>query len=661
MARGSGRRRKAASPAWSRIGLLFGIIALLYSTMALTSTWTPKLGLDLQGGTSVILTPRSTEPGKGVDSGAVNKAVDIIRERVNGLGVAEAEVKRNNTQIEISVPGRGRNDVVELVGQTAELRFRQVYTSAAAAPAPAAAPTAPAAAPATPTAPTATPTVPAAAAPASSPGPGASSPGPGTSASLPAVTAPSVSTTTRSDVVGAGLLAQAARTAPAGSAAPAAPAPPATAVVPPATADQPAPASADTPPADVTGRFESLTCAPSDVRSRVASTDRPTDWVASCDRSGTVKYLLMPATVVGTDVKSATAGLASSGGTTSVSTGEWVVNVSFTGGGQAKFTALTEKTIGKQVAIVLDGVVQSAPSTNDRIAGDAQISGSFTQSSAQDLANVLRYGALPLAFEQSSAESISPTLGQDSLNAGLLAGVIGLALVTLYSFMYYRALGIVVLSSLAVSGLLVYASVVLLGKWIGFTLTLAGIAGLIVSIGVTADSFVVYFERIKDEVRQNRSVRVAVDRAWPPARRTMLSADTVSFLAAAVLYVLSVGSVRGFAFTLGLSTLVDVLIMFVFTKPAVWLLVRRSFFATSRFSGLTMAAVRGQSSGTAPPSAPRLTKREKAGVAPGRAGANRASATEADTSGSDQDSPDLHSSRDPRPSWSGPSGTAQGE
>ncbi|WP_131767197.1 protein translocase subunit SecD [Candidatus Protofrankia californiensis] len=637
------------SPAWSRIGLLFGIIALLYSTMALTSTWTPKLGLDLQGGTSVILTPRSTEPGKGVDSGAVNKAVDIIRERVNGLGVAEAEVKRNNTQIEISVPGRGRNDVVELVGQTAELRFRQVYTSAAAAPAPAAAPT-------TPTAPTATPTVPAAGAPASAPVPGAS-------ASLPAVTAPSASTTTRSDVVGAGLLAQAAPTAPAGSAAPvpAASAPPATAAVPPATADQPAPASADMPPADVTGRFESLTCAPSDVRSRAASTDRPTEWVASCDRSGTVKYLLMPATVVGTDVKSATAGLASSGGTTSVSTGEWVVNVSFTGGGQAKFTALTEKTIGKQVAIVLDGVVQSAPTTNDRIAGDAQISGSFTQSSAQDLANVLRYGALPLAFEQSSAESISPTLGQDSLNAGLLAGVIGLALVTLYSFMYYRALGIVVLSSLAVSGLLVYASVVLLGKWIGFTLTLAGIAGLIVSIGVTADSFVVYFERIKDEVRQNRSVRVAVDRAWPPARRTMLSADTVSFLAAAVLYVLSVGSVRGFAFTLGLSTLVDVLIMFIFTKPAVWLLVRRSFFVTSRFSGLTMAAVCGQSSGTAPAPAPRLTKREKAAVAPGRAGANRASATEADTSGADQDSPDLHSSRDPRPSWSGPSGTAQGE
>ncbi|WP_250291489.1 protein translocase subunit SecD, partial [Frankia sp. CiP1_Cm_nod1] len=574
--------------------------------MALTSTWTPKLGLDLQGGTSVILTPRSTEPGKGVDSGAVNKAVDIIRERVNGLGVAEAEVKRNNTQIEISVPGRGRNDVVQLVGQTAELRFREVYTSGAAIPA------APATPPAASAAPTATPTVPV---------PGATHGAPGAASAPPAATTgPSPSTTTRPDVVGSGLLAQAAPTAPAGSVvpAPAASASPAPGVPPaavPAAPGQRAQPAADTPPADVVARFESLTCAPSDVRSRAAATDRPTDWVASCDRSGAVKYLLMPATVIGTDVKSATAGLASSGGTTSVSTGEWVVNVSFTGSGQTAFTKLTERTLGKQVAIVLDGVVQSAPSTNDRIAGDAQISGSFTQSSAQDLANVLRYGALPLSFEQSSAESISPTLGQDSLNAGLLAGAIGLALVTFYSFAYYRALGIVVLSSLAVSGALVYASVVLLGEWIGFTLTLAGIAGLIVSIGVTADSFVVYFERVKDEVRENRTVRVATERAWPSARRTMLSADTVSFLAAAVLYVLSVGSVRGFAFTLGLSTLIDVLIMFIFTKPVVTLLVRRPFFATSRFSGLTVAAVRGQPGEAAALAPARLARRERAAPA----------------------------------------------
>jgi preprotein translocase subunit SecD len=187
-------------------------------------------------------------------------------------------------------------------------------------------------------------------------------------------------------------------------------------------------------------------------------------------------------------------------------------------------------------------------------------------------------------------------------------------LVVIYAFLYYRGLGIVVISSLMVSAVLIYGSVVLLGELIGFTLTLAGIAGLIVAIGVTADSFVVYFERIKDEVRAGRSVRAAVDRAWPSARRTMLSADTVSFLAAAVLYILSIGSVRGFAFTLGLSTLVDVLIMFIFTKPLVTLLVRRRFFGASRFSGLTVSAVTGRA---APPRRPPGGIREPAASAAG--------------------------------------------
>nr|WP_239380544.1 protein translocase subunit SecD [Frankia sp. CIT1] len=616
--------------------------------MALTGTWTPKLGLDLQGGTSVILTPRSTEPGKGVDSGAVDKAVDIIRERVNGLGVAEAEVKRNNTQIEISVPGRGRNDVVTLVGQTAELRFRQVYTSGSAVPAPAPTP-APAPAPDQTGAPSQTPAAVPSAGPAATTQPGASPPATSTPKAASVAPRPSASTTTRSDVVSSGLLAQAASAKPAATAAAVSPAAPTPATPAPAPAADPAQAAAATPPADVIATFEALTCAPSDARSRTASTEKPSEWVAACDRNGAVKYLLMPAQVVGTDVKSATAGLASSGGTASVSTGQWIVNVSFTRDGQDKFTKLTEETIGKQVAIVLDGVVQSAPTTNDRIAGDAQISGSFNQSSAQDLANVLRYGALPLAFEQSSAESVSPTLGKDSLNAGLLAGAIGLLLVVVYSFLYYRALGIVVISSLAVSGLLVYAAVVLLGRWIGFTLTLAGIAGLIVSIGVTADSFVVYFERIKDEVRAHRSVRAAVDRAWPSARRTMLSADTVSFLAAAVLYVLSIGSVRGFAFTLGLSTLIDVLIMFIFTKPVVSLLVRRPLFASSRFSGLTVSALGARAAAgngqDGSPTAARLTRRERAPVSPGKAGGRPA----------DVRSSDSQSSR------SGPAGTGREE
>ncbi|WP_462202550.1 protein translocase subunit SecD [Frankia sp. CcWB3] len=595
MARGSARVSRGIS-VWTRLGILGGLIVVLYGLMAATGNWKPRLGLDLQGGTSVILTPRATQ-GNNVDSGAVNQAVDIIRQRVDGLGVAESEVHRTGNQIEISVPGRGRNDVVDLVGQTAELRFREVATSGQATPGPIPTPTG--------------------AVPAPTPGATGQS-APTASQSTPSIApssqAPAASNKPAAlgDGTGRGLIAQplslAAAGTPAVSAASASPV--ASAAPAPAATGSTAPAG-DSPPADVFARYESLTCAAADVRKASVSTDHPQDWTAACDRTGTTKYLLKPATVVGTDVKTASAGLQGGGGTTGVTTGQWVVNVEFTGSGQNKFTKLTESTIGKQAAIVLDGVVQSAPQTNERIPGSAQISGGFSQSEAEDLANVLRYGALPLAFERSQAESISPTLGRDSLHGGLLAGAIGLVLVIAYSFLYYRALGIVVITSLAVSGLLIYASVVLLGVAIGFTLTLAGIAGLIVSIGVTADSFVVYFERIKDEVRAGRTVRAATDRAWPAARRTMLSADTVSFLAAAVLYILSIGSVRGFAFTLGLSTLSDVVIMFIFTRPLVTLLVRRRLFSASRYSGLSPKTLGGRGGGVAPaaPTRARLAKR----------------------------------------------------
>lgn len=629
MARRSARV-SAGTSAWTRLGILGGLFALLYGLMAVTGTWTPRLGLDLQGGTSVILTPRATG-GQSVNSGAINQAVDIIRQRVDGLGVAESEVHRTGNQIEISVPGRGRSDVVDLVGQTAELRFRQVYqadTAAAAAPTPATpapgAPPAPAGS-ATP-APSVAPTPSVAPGAATQPSPAATQrpaalglPGEGSGLAVQAV---SFSARSGSTV----LAAPAATTAPAASTAPSA-APAASASPAPSTTASPAPtqatdpaAAAAAPPASVVAQYTALTCAPSDVRRSAASTDKAQDWIAACDRDGTTKYLLMPASVVGTDVKTASAGLQGGGGTTSINTGQWVVNVEFTGSGQGKFTRLTEQTIGKQVAIVLDGVVQSAPQTNERIAGTAQISGSFNQSDADDLSNVLRYGALPLAFERSQAESISPTLGRDSLHGGLLAGGIGLLLVIAYSFLYYRAMGIVVVASLVVSGGIIYASVVLLGSAIGFTLTLAGIAGLIVSIGVTADSFVVYFERIKDEVQAGRTVRVAADRAWPAARRTMLAADTVSFLAAAVLYILSIGSVRGFAFTLGLSTLSDVLIMFIFTRPLVALLVRRRLFSVSRFSGLSPKMIGGRAAAV-----PVATTRARLAKRPTPAGQKRES------------------------------------
>ncbi|WP_163552663.1 protein translocase subunit SecD [Candidatus Frankia alpina] len=607
MARGSARA-SAGGSVWTRLGVLGGLFVVLYGLMAGTGNWTPRLGLDLQGGTSVILTPRATT-GSAVDSGAVDQAVDIIRQRVDGLGVAESEVHRTGNQIEISVPGRGRSDVVDLVGQTAELRFREVYEAAAATPAPVPAPSG-AAVPSP--APSATPSPSASNRPAAlgdSTGPAAKPVALGDGSGLVvkpvALAAGTGEATSRSGTAAAGGGVLSAASA---SVAPAAPATPA----PSPTAPAAAAAAGDTPPAAAVAQYNALTCTATDVRKAAVSTDRPQEWTASCDRDGATKYLLKPASVVGTDVQTASAGLQGGGGTTGITTGQWVVNVEFTGSGQNKFTKLTENTIGKQVAIVLDGVVQSAPQTNERIAGTAQISGSFGQSEAEDLANVLRYGALPLAFERSQAESISPTLGRDSLHGGLLAGAIGLVLVVLYSFLYYRALGIVVVASLAVSGLLIYASVVLLGSAIGFTLTLAGIAGLIVSIGVTADSFVVYFERIKDEVQAGRTVRAAADRAWPAARRTMLSADTVSFLAAAVLYILSIGSVRGFAFTLGLSTLSDVMIMFIFTRPVVALLVRRRLFSVSRFSGLSPKSIGGRAAAGPPPvaaSRPRLAKR----------------------------------------------------
>ncbi|HZH21247.1 MAG TPA: SecD/SecF family protein translocase subunit, partial [Geodermatophilus sp.] len=214
------------------------------------------------------------------------------------------------------------------------------------------------------------------------------------------------------------------------------------------------------------------------------------------------------------------------------------------------------------------------------------ITGDFDQESAEELANQLRYGALPLTFTQATAQSISTELGAEQLRAGLIAGAIGIALVFVYALLYYRLLGLVMIASLVLSAVVVYAVLVVLGRQIGFTLSLAGIAGFIVSLGITADSFVVYFERLKDEIREGRTLRSAVPRAWVRARRTILSADAVSFLAAAILYVLAIGDVKGFAFTLGMSTVLDLVVVFLFTHPLMAVLARYRVFGSSRFSGL---------------------------------------------------------------------------
>jgi preprotein translocase subunit SecD len=310
--------------------------------------------------------------------------------------------------------------------------------------------------------------------------------------------------------------------------------------------------------------------------------------VVSCDRTGTAKYILAPAQVLGNMVSEASAAIDQQGAA------GWFVSLDFNGEGATKFGALTQAVTGlaapqNQVAIVLDGLVVSAPRINEAITGgSAQITGNFTQKEASNLANVLKYGALPLAFDQGEVLQVSPTLGSDQLNAGLLAGLIGFILVFIYSMFYYKLLGIVTVLSLLVASGVTYLAILLLGEWIGFTLTLAGIAGIIVAVGITADSFVVYFERLRDEVREGRSIRSAAETGWIKARRTIIVSDMVSMIASVLLYFFAVGGVRGFAFTLGLTTFVDLIVTFIFTKPLMTILARTKFFSSGhRFSGLS--------------------------------------------------------------------------
>ena len=527
------------------LGALAAILVVLYAIVALagpgSKPLTPKLGLDLQGGASVILTPKTTPK-----SGQLQTAVDIINRRVNGAGVAEAEVVTQGNNIVVSVPG-GNRDSVKRLATTAQLRFREVKNVAPGNPAVAASPQ--------PSAPSVTTTI--------APSPAAVKP------------APSGSTKTSGRALSSGLLA-AASASPKPTSSPT----PRPTPSPTPSASSPAAASSGvvhtgdpyTPQA-----FAALDCSRAENR-RGGADDNPDAEIVACSEDGSEKYQLAVAKVRGNDVKGATAQRAQT-------TGEWQVIVSFTGKGQNKFTDLTAATVNKRVAIVLDAVVISAPTIQQRIDSDAQITGSFTQKTSADLANTLKYGALPLSFNPGQTQTVSATLGKDQLHSGLLAGGIGLIAVVIYSLLYYRVLGFVTIASLVMSGLLVYASICVLGKQIGFALSLAGIAGFIVAVGITADSFVVFFERLKDEIKEGRTPRSAVDRAWVRARRTILSADTVSFLAAIILYFVSVGGVRGFAFTLGLSTLLDVVVVFLFTRPLISWLSHFAWFSNHRFTG----------------------------------------------------------------------------
>ena len=519
------------------LGALAAILVLLYAIVALagpkSDPLTPKLGLDLQGGASVILTPKTTPK-----AGQLQTAVDILNRRVNGAGVAEAEVVTQGNNIVVSLPGGNRSSLKGLA-TTAQLRFREVLqalpggTGATASPQP--------------SAPSVTTTI----NPTAKPAPTASKKASGRalSSALLAAPTPSPSATAKPSAT------------PSASASP-------------TSGDDVLVHTGDpyTPQA-----LAALDCTDKKARTAVVDDD-PTKQIVACSDDGNEKFQLDVAKVVGTDVKTAAA-------QRDQTLGAWQIIVKFTGKGQNKWTDLTAATVGKRVAIALDAVVISAPNIQERIDGDAQISGDFTRDTSADLANVLKYGALPLSFSSGEVQVVSPTLGKDQLHSGLLAGGIGLIAVIIYSLLYYRMMGFVTIASLVTSGLLVYACVAILGKQIGFALSLAGIAGFIVAVGITADSFVVFFERLKDEIKEGRTPRSAVDRAWVRARRTILSADTVSFLAAIILYFVSVGGVRGFAFTLGLSTLLDVVVVFLFTRPLVSWLSRYAWFSNHRFTG----------------------------------------------------------------------------
>jgi len=340
--------------------------------------------------------------------------------------------------------------------------------------------------------------------------------------------------------------------------------------------------------ASLNKQLQQLDCSSKQARAKAsekAAQAKPGEPVVACDQKEKIKYVLGPVGVEGKHVKDAKA-------TINQQSGQWIVNMSFDDTGASQFGKTTGELMKKQqpqnqFAITMDGEVVSAPTVNQKLTSNAEISGSFTQESADELANILSYGALPLTFEESDVTTVTPALGSDQLEAGLIAGAIGLAVVIVYLLAYYRGLSLVAIASLIVSAILTYTIMTLLGPAMGFALNLPAVCGAIVALGITADSFIVYFERIRDEIREGRTLRPAVARAWPRARRTILVADFVSFLSAAVLFLTTVGKVQGFAFTLGLTTLLDVVVVFFFTKPLVTILTGRKFFSGGHpWSGL---------------------------------------------------------------------------
>ncbi|OBH60745.1 protein-export membrane protein SecD [Mycobacterium colombiense] len=576
--------------------LLVGVYLLVFLTGDKRAA--PKLGIDLQGGTRVTLTAR-TPDGSKPSREALAQAQQIIGARVNGLGVSGSEVVVDGDNLIITVPGNDGNEARNL-GQTARLYIRPVLNSMpaqSAEPKPPArqpaggqpAPGQPAPgqpAPGQPAPGQPAPGQPAPAQPApAQPAPGQPAPGhPGAQPRpYPQDPPPTPSPAPPAPAPAPGAPAPGAPGAPAEGA------PPAEAPAPPDPRKELADRIADEKKWRQSTRqgiqflalqFQATRCDKEDI---LAGNDDPAQPLITCSTDHKVAYLLGPSIISGDQIQDASASQNQRGI-------GYVVDLQFKSAAANTWADFTAAHIGTQTAFTLDSQVVSAPMIQEAIPGGrTQISGGdppFTAATAKQLANVLKYGSLPLSFESSEAQTVSATLGLTSLRAGLVAGAIGLILVLLYSLLYYRVLGLLTALSLAASGAMIFAILVILGRQINYTLDLAGIAGLIIGIGTTADSFVVFFERIKDEIREGRSFRSAVPRGWVRARKTIVSGNAVTFLAAAVLYALAIGQVRGFAFTLGLTTVLDIVVVFLVTWPLVYLASKSPTLARPAYNGL---------------------------------------------------------------------------
>nr|WP_300336498.1 protein translocase subunit SecD [Actinomyces sp.] len=585
-----------------RLLVLLVVIAIGYAALAVgaathRTSMTPGLALDLEGGTQIILTPTTTD-GSTITDEDVQQAIEIIRQRVDASGVAEAQISRQGGQnIVVALPGQPSQETLELVRTSAVLYFRPVIRiiqgSATAiaeaqnqylAQAAASASASPESTQATQAADSAAPSqAPASQEPAEQPTEAATQ----QATAVPTVTAAQVAQT-YADVNKDGTISS-----------------------------DPLPATSEDSSSDqwITEQMiydaYMTDCKAADNLTGVSQD--PSKAVISCAKDGSgATYILGPADIAGTDVARASSGLeTTSQGTT---TNKWVVSLEFNKKGTEEFAAVSKRLLAyrdaaaaasstktpapstdsqkAQFAIVLDGLTLmasgfskdvTAPITDGRV----QISGSFTQAQANTLANQLSFGSLPLTFTVQSEQQISATLGIEQLRHGLVAGLIGFLLIIVYLAWQYRGLAVVAVTSLVAAASVTYLAIALLSWTMGYRLSLAGVAGLIISIGITMDSFIIYFERIRDEVRHGRTLVAAVDEGWSQARQTIIVSDAVNLVAAVVLYFLAVGGVQGFAFTLGVTTVVDLAVIVLFTHPMmVWILRFRFFGQGHRWSGL---------------------------------------------------------------------------